>query len=189
MSVDFQNGSTTSYDLIAVTAKDFTGVEDGALFYNAFCNVTQKLSTADADSPAAKPAPSPEDRDPNQLRPLYPKAVVINDDASIAGYFSESDTDTAILSINGFSQGAAQSAQQAMKSFLAECRVQNKKRLVIDLSQNGGGTIMLAYDYFKQLFPSVEPYLAGQLRSHGQVICSFLSKFSRLILSTFSWMS
>ncbi|KIW13034.1 hypothetical protein PV08_08221 [Exophiala spinifera] len=169
MTVNFKNGSTASYGWVAATAKSFAAVEDGTSFYNAFCNVTQKLSNTDPGSSAATSDASPGASDPNQLRPLYPKALVISDDASIAGYFSESDPDTAILSINGFSEGAAPSAQQTMTSFLNMCREQNKTRLIIDLSQNGGGTIMLAYDYFKQLFPSLEPYLAGQLRAHEQL--------------------
>jgi hypothetical protein len=35
---------------------------------------------------------------------------------------------------------------------LADCRSQRKRRLIIDVSDNGGGTIMLGYDAFRQVF-------------------------------------
>ena len=38
-----------------------------------------------------------------------------------------------------------------MTVFLNESRAAGKRRLIIDLQANGGGTILLAYDLFKQV--------------------------------------
>lgn len=42
----------------------------------------------------------------------------------------------------------------------------NKTKLIVDVSANGGGTILQGYDVFKQLFPSILPYGATRFRAH-----------------------
>lgn len=42
----------------------------------------------------------------------------------------------------------------------------NKTKLIIDVSANGGGTILQGYDLFKQLFPHILPYGATRFRAH-----------------------
>ncbi len=45
-------------------------------------------------------------------------------------------------------------------------KASGKKKLIIDVSANGGGTILQGYDLFKQLFPSILPYGATRFRAH-----------------------
>lgn len=50
---------------------------------------------------------------------------------------------------------AAQEAfQSTAKDFLAAAKAAGKKKLVVDVQANGGGTILLGYDLYKLLFPN-----------------------------------
>ncbi|KAG8533557.1 uncharacterized protein KY384_001297 [Bacidia gigantensis] len=99
------------------------------------------------------------------LKPIYstyPSPIVASE-SYVSGYLlNGSDTkDVAVLVISSFDAegaGAPAKFQQAVEKFLALCRSQNKKRLIIDIRDNGGGVAMLAYDTFKQLFPGELPY-------------------------------
>jgi hypothetical protein len=56
--------------------------------------------------------------------------------------------------------------QELLRKFFADAVKQSKKKLVIDLRGNGGGTIDMGFELFKQLFPSIEPYGASRYRAH-----------------------
>lgn len=45
-------------------------------------------------------------------------------------------------------------------------QTENKTKLIIDLSANGGGNILQAYDLFIQLFTHIKPYVGGRYRVH-----------------------
>lgn len=51
--------------------------------------------------------------------------------------------------------------QQVGENFLAAARAAGKKKLIIDVSANGGGTILQGYDLYKQLFPKGIDHAAG----------------------------
>jgi hypothetical protein len=55
--------------------------------------------------------------------------------------------------------------QAILRKFLLNATKQNKKKLIVDLRGNGDGTIDLAFDIFKQLFPTIEPYGASRYRA------------------------
>ena len=56
---------------------------------------------------------------------------------------------------------------QSVNTYLINQAVaQGKKKLIIDVSANGGGTILQGYDLFKQLFPQILPYGATRFRAH-----------------------
>ena len=88
----------------------------------------------------------------------------------VSGYFlNESETaDVAVLTISSFdAQGEAPVAefQRNVQDFLAKCRTNRKQKLIVDVRGNEGGTVVLAYDTFKQLFPSVVPYSSIRTRA------------------------
>jgi C-terminal processing protease CtpA/Prc len=70
----------------------------------------------------------------------------------VSGYFLNKSS-TAVLSIPSFSmQGPlAQSAQEAITNFVQMSKQAGVKKLVIDLQGNGGGTVLLGIDLFKQV--------------------------------------
>lgn len=56
--------------------------------------------------------------------------------------------------------------QKVNTYFINEAVARGKKKLIIDVSANGGGTILQGYDLFKQLFPQILPYGATRFRAH-----------------------
>ncbi|KIX98056.1 uncharacterized protein Z520_06135 [Fonsecaea multimorphosa CBS 102226] len=169
IAVEFKNGSQASFPILAYLTYDFTNVVDGESFYQTFCNATVKaMASASASSaPTAQPTATPA-ADPNTLWPFYPSAAVISSDGQVAGYFLDDAPSVAILAVHSMSETAQLSVQQTVARFLQQCRQANKTHLIVDLTQNPGGTVGLAYDIFKQLFPSIQPYLGAQLRAQEQ---------------------
>ena len=55
--------------------------------------------------------------------------------------------------------------QIAAAKFIKQARADNKTKIVIDLTFNGGGNTLLPYDLFKRFFPSEQPYGASRLRA------------------------
>lgn len=98
----------------------------------------------------------------------YPTPVAISDDLTLSGYFLDEPgfEDTAVLVLQQMSEEDPMSFQSTMTRFMDACRDQNKKRLVLDVQGNPGGTVSLGYEIFKQLFPNLYPYGAGTLRAH-----------------------
>jgi Peptidase family S41 len=100
----------------------------------------------------------------------YPNPILISEDNSVAGFFIDSQTDVAILNINGFVRGQTQTSsidfQNTVESFLAKCKQEGKKPLIVDVRGNAGGTIYTGYDIFKQIFPSMQAPSAVRFRNH-----------------------
>lgn len=121
--------------------------------------------------------------------PGYPTPVVSTPGNIIGGYYIDQQgyEDVAVLAVPNFVANSGQSKlfQNAGDQFLARSKADGKKKLVIDLSANGGGTILQGYDLFKKLFPSLLPYGASRFRAHeavdliGQAISDFSAEFPR----------
>ncbi|KAF2640692.1 hypothetical protein P280DRAFT_325091 [Massarina eburnea CBS 473.64] len=105
----------------------------------------------------------------------YPKPEFASDSLTFSGYYL-SDTgydDVAVLAIPDFAPKVGQDktaginqAQKLLRAFFAETIEKKKNRLLIDLRGNGGGTIDMGFELFKQLFPTVEPYGGTRYRAH-----------------------
>jgi hypothetical protein len=119
----------------------------------------------------------------------YPNPIVPGPANIINGfYLSGLDyKDVAVLQVPSFVSGSGYQIpfQNVTKQFLARAVADGKKKLIIDLQANGGGTILEGYDMFKQLFPSLDPYGANRWRATeeidlvGQVFSEFGSKAPR----------
>ncbi|KAF2190377.1 hypothetical protein K469DRAFT_746897 [Zopfia rhizophila CBS 207.26] len=85
----------------------------------------------------------------------------------VTGYFYD-DISTGVLSIPSFFQYDPNTEQFGLtvEYFIANATKNNISRLVIDLQQNTGGTVYLAYNTFKQFFYRIDPYAASRIRSH-----------------------
>ncbi|KAI4620314.1 hypothetical protein J4E80_004840 [Alternaria sp. BMP 0032] len=77
-------------------------------------------------------------------------------------------TSTAILSIPSFYQNGIDTSnfRQAIRDFIGNASQSQASRVIIDLQQNSGGLVFLAYDTFKQFFPNLQPNGASRQRSH-----------------------
>jgi hypothetical protein len=78
------------------------------------------------------------------------------------------ETSTAVLSIPSFFQNgeAISNFRQAIHDFIGNASQSHAPRVIIDLQQNSGGLVFLAYDTFKQFFPNLEPNGTSRQRSH-----------------------
>lgn len=184
----FQNGTTRHEPNYAVTLSDFTGVKDGATFFAKFCagDAPPLLTAANATNMTSSVYPSasasaslvpvttnvPFSAVPSQTAfPApngYPSSWITTPDYRVSCYFPASQPDLTVLSIPDFHPDTAQGQldfTNAVRACLATAQSKTKKRLIIDLRGNGGGVVFLAYDLFKQLFPSKTPYGATNFRA------------------------
>ena len=188
-TITFEDGTTKTYESIAIVTEDFTGVDSGESFYSTLCSGQPQNSSAIASSTASPASttfgaipssPAPIAASPEYVRPPssgYPYPVVAHSRRLVGGYFlNETDlNNVAVLSIPSFdtarvpdpkdSNAAAQEFQSVVQQFFAACKTAGKTKLIIDLQGNGGGTVGLGYDTFLQLFPTITPYGATNMRT------------------------
>lgn len=160
-----------------LSEKSLEGLTDGASFFDRFCNnnltetiLAQANSTGTAPSQTtsnvtAVPYEPVSTEGVAPPHPAYPSPIVISSDKSVAGYLSDTNPDLAILAVPSFSSLSPIEFENVVRQLLATASENNRTKLVIDLRGNGGGTIFLAYDLFRQLFPTETPYGAGNYRA------------------------
>jgi hypothetical protein len=187
--VTFANGTTRKIPTFASTSKSFQGVVDGASFFKKFCSGIVPTSSSSAlpsasvfmsgfpsaSASASAPAipvlstqvsysPVPSQTVVPAL-PAFPKAWVAASDFSVACYFPEGNEDLAVLSVPTFEPISDVEFPDIIRQCLATASKKGKTKLIIDLRGNGGGTVLLAYDFFKQLFPSMAPWGTTNFRA------------------------
>lgn len=86
------------------------------------------------------------------------------------GYFIDAPgyEDVAVLVVRSFVGTLEDEIPfQAVNTYFIEtAAAMGKTKLIVDVSANGGGTILQGYDLFKQLFPSILPYGATRFAAH-----------------------
>lgn len=158
----FENGTTRSYENMAtVQLPHFNNVTDGESLYQVWYTGNPPLPQP------WPPIPTPTNQSASAETPLpapgYPPPVVRQVDNLIRGYYLDKETsDVAVLAIPDFvSYGGHQSFQDTAVEFLRRAKQDGKKKLIIDLQHNSGGTILLAYDMYKLLFPTLIDHAAA----------------------------
>ena len=160
--LEFENGTSVIYHNYAKVLIPFDGIVDGESLYKTWFTGNQPFEATATPSPSsnvtssavasatasATVAPIPA--------PGYPPPVVREAHNLIGGYYLEDDyVDVAVLSVPSFVGISAQEEfQDTAAKFLAAAKAAGKKKLVVDVSANGGGTILLGYDLYKLLFPN-----------------------------------
>lgn len=170
-NITFENGTLYSHENIAATEQDFETVVDGGSFFLTFCTgaVSGFKDTTTGEKKRSwskglfKRATISVDQ--------YPTPVAQDEAANVAGYFmtSPGHQDTAVLKVISFSPDTVEAQldfQSTVQKFLAECIKSNKQKLIVDLRENGGGSVNLLLDLFKQLFPKDTPFSAQDNRVH-----------------------
>ena len=137
-------------DNIAYVKGVFTGVTDGPSFYKVFCNST----SSDAPTAATKAIGAAGS---SIIAPGYPAPVITTNDSIVSGYYLDDEgcDDVAVISLLAFESESAVEFQAVAQNFFADAVAAGKKKLVIDLSANGGGYILQGFDLFRQLFPHI----------------------------------
>ena len=177
------SGAASSSAVASATATAETGAatassDDGfaALIMHGFDDVNAPASaSASSSASASATVTSLAASSTSAYQPTiaYPTPIIRHSEGDIAGYYiDDPDYDSvAVLSVPSFQgsgSGGIPEFQQVAQTFLTESKAAGKTKLVIDLSANGGGTILLGYDLFKQLFPQPEyvPYGESRFRAH-----------------------
>ncbi|KAE9975034.1 hypothetical protein EG328_003510 [Venturia inaequalis] len=179
--LNFANGSTASYTNYARVLRPLKGIVTGEDLAKIYFNYANATATFNLRTP---PAPTPTATTPAQTpipAPGYPTPIFREPKNAIGGYYLDNVAyaDVAVLSVPSF-DGYAE-FQQVGQNFLAKAVADGKKKLVIDVAANGGGIILQGYDLFKQLFPLIDPYAAGdRFRAHESfdLIGQFVSNIS-----------
>lgn len=195
LTIQYQNGTNDVWHWLAVyNSPGFTGpLTTGGDFYNFFvlglapanfdvtyaqycadypegCPSTNATSlnstTNDTSSAALTSWFSVSSAYPNTTM-NYQENLGIDDSGYITGYFLD-DISTAVLSIPSFMEwgDGIGSFSQAVVDFINNATQQNASKVIIDLQQNSGGQESLAFEVFRQFFPSLAPFAGSRMRSH-----------------------
>lgn len=142
----FENGTTVTEENMARVHYPLTDVVSGKSYGRRFNN--GKILSTETGSSDFKPAL------PDGI-PGYPKAILETGEGVVSGYFLEDEevNDVAVLVVKDFSPNSAKKFQAVMHDFLIEAKSKGKKKIVIDMQGNNGGSILLGYDMFFQFFP------------------------------------
>ncbi|KAI0909550.1 hypothetical protein F4823DRAFT_638737 [Ustulina deusta] len=103
--------------------------------------------------------------------PGFPTPFIREPYNQISGY--SLDNETAVMFIPTFEGGTGFPADQDLIFGQIATRIVNtaiangRTKLIIDVSQNGGGDITRAFDLFKLFFPAKFPYSATRFRRHN----------------------
>lgn len=153
---EFQNGTRKIVETLATTDSDALDARNGTAMYDRTC-LSQKPSLSSRST-----ASNSQDS-----KTGYPKKGIHADDNVISGYFPKQDAlrDTAILTIPTFVT-LPSSLSPFVKDFLRNATEQGKKKLIIDLSGNPGGSILSGFSLFAEIFPGKEIHLGTRFRSH-----------------------
>lgn len=178
--LEFENGTSVSYTNFARVLVSFDGIFDGESLYKKWFISPKPSGTRPPPSNSSVPVPSnstipisttiptstalPTPR-PTLPAPGYPPPVFREARNNIGGYYLDEDdySDVAVLSVPSFvsEEASEMPFQQTGENFLAAAKAAGKKKLIIDVSANGGGTILQGYDLYKQLFPKGIDHAAG----------------------------
>ena len=197
-TLKFANGTTVVNENFARVLAPFDNITSGADIYREFFTIpegepqsAEEIATSTTSSSTEAPTSSETASTTTTSVPApgYPTPFVNGDFNANSGYFLSGDEydDVAVLAVRSFVGGSgSQENFQAVNTYLIDRAVaEGKTKLIIDVSANGGGTILQGYDLFAQLFPQILPYGANRFRAHeafdliGQEVSEFSGEFDR----------
>jgi hypothetical protein len=95
------------------------------------------------------------------------EGLAVLSDGVVSGYFLP-QVNAATLSIPSFAQysDSIGDFSGVVSAFISNTTKQGLNRVIIDLQQNTGGTVELAFSTFKRFFPNVDPFAGSRRRDH-----------------------
>lgn len=199
-TLTFANGTSVTNDNFARVLVPFDGIKNGVDIYRTYFTPpdepenAEELATMVSSSSSFFPSSSFSSSSMAATSttipaPGYPSPIIREPNNLNSGYFLEGEgyDDVAVLSIPNFvSTPYDEIPFQIVNTYLInQAKAQGKKKLIIDVSANGGGTILQGYDLFKQLFPQILPYGATRFRTHeafdliGEEVSWYTGQFNR----------
>lgn len=176
-NVVFANKSTLDSFWLAIYdyAYDTGPLTTGGDMFNYFVLGLAPASLVSSDDVLVPVTPNEGKRDWfDETSGAYPRnpdvvqeALGVTDDGDVTGYFFR-DISTGILSLPTFEQHseAAVNFSKAVGQFIEGAAAAGLQNIIIDLQQNDGGMVSLAYDTFARFFPDTEPFGGSRRRSH-----------------------
>ncbi|KAK9444209.1 pyridine nucleotide-disulfide oxidoreductase family protein [Metarhizium brunneum] len=151
-NLTYANGTTIEVENMAFIDGNMTGVVDGPSMYKRFCSPLPLQPAA-----ASANTNTTINTITNATIPGYPTPVIISPDRTISGYYLSGPglDNVAVIYLQLFPGSNFAEFQTAISDFLRKAKAAGKTRLIIDLQGNRGGVVLLAYDFFRQLFPSI----------------------------------
>lgn len=160
LTLTYENGEEKTQPSFAIVrdGAGFDGIESGEDFYNKFCNPDSTEGTTDAATASASSSRAEEKDSVDEV--VFPEPVVKDSGANdTLGFFLTEPgyDDVAVLSVSSFAGegvGALEyltNFQQVVESFLGKSKQAGKKRLIVDLSANGGGFVVSGFELFAQV--------------------------------------
>ncbi|KAJ5794068.1 hypothetical protein N7457_000667 [Penicillium paradoxum] len=173
-SLHFANGSTSVIKTV-VTVSKFP-YKNGATLYETLCAPSNDTSSDSSDG-------SKEDPDLLEAPSGYPEPFIKDDYNRILGFFPSSKglEDTSVLVIPTFDPTAPSEQEGSLpnsgevrfadvaREFIHNSTIRGKKRMIIDVSGNGGGLVSAGLNMFKMFFPDQDIYQAARFRAHETV--------------------
>ncbi|KAF2000691.1 hypothetical protein P154DRAFT_434352 [Amniculicola lignicola CBS 123094] len=153
-TLKFANGTKVTFQNYAKVLVKLDGVTDGASLYKKWFTYPKVPAAAPSPTASASVTPTSTSTPTATATPApgYPPPVIREPHNLIGGYYLDGDySDVAVLSIPSFSYQPTFAS--TAEKFLAAAKAAGKKKLVVDVSANGGGTILQGYDIYKQIFP------------------------------------
>ncbi|KAJ4263066.1 hypothetical protein NW762_006680 [Fusarium torreyae] len=170
-TIEFHNGSTLEVvnEILVLPTADLSGIESGEDFHQ-YIEITPVNTTS--KEPSANERRSTKETE-SKIITGYPKPIVKHSVNTVAGYFLDGEDykDTAVLSILSFvpigidiaNPGAdfdmtkfILEGQAVVVDFIKQAKESGRDKLIIDLSANGGGSVILAQTIYRLLFPDGE---------------------------------
>ncbi|KAM0354240.1 hypothetical protein ACHAPU_001281 [Fusarium lateritium] len=166
-TIEFYNGSKREVvnEILVPPMVDLSGIESGEDFHQHI-EVTPDNTTS-KDPPKHKRRSAKETR--SRFITGYPRPIVKHSDNSVAGYFlaGKGYEDTAVLSILGFLPVGVDiigadfdmskfilEGQDVVVEFIRQAKAAGRDKLIIDMSANSGGSVILAHSIYRLLFPN-----------------------------------
>ena len=175
----FANGATKTVQCYAAIPSDlepkWAEVTDGESFYKEFVHVDTEIAPSNGDEAdvavGKRSIIHQKSVQKDTVPPNYPMPVIQHDDKEVElGAFFLNDVglhEVAVLSMNTFepvASGDSTEFQGLINKFLAYAKSNGRSKIIVDVSSNGGGSLFLGYDTFKQFFPKQEPNIGARYR-------------------------
>ncbi|KAK4610023.1 Peptidase S41 family protein ustP [Fulvia fulva] len=164
----FANGSYTTVDTHASWPAENGPMlyENGPDLFTAACLPTSVPPTD------LKRIPTGTGYDTASPPHLYPEPDVEHSDTPVKVYYLASArlSDVAVLQVPSFkARHGGSNYTTATEHILQHAVTEGKTKLIIDLSDNGGGDVELGLNLFRLLFPGRDVYSATRFRAHDLV--------------------
>lgn len=175
-TVTFENGTQKTVNLLARVVGDFANITSGPDLFSSYCldtsNEDSSTPTTSTNETMTTEIPSTTTQSSSSTPTAtqlvgYPSPYDISTDGAISTYIL--DDNTGVFVINTFEEDDAEGAvnrQAFLTKAISDFKSCDVEHVIIDVSSNDGGSIVLGLDTFKQFFPDVEPWGASNMRAN-----------------------